>query len=168
MTRRRRTTKFFFLNDELHKVLHVDRPLDTVEAWNYTLDKRVVYVWSRVKRDWGVAYRTSEVAKIVDRHVVTIKQYILAKMIPEPPRSYVIGSDPKRYGWHRWADKNIIQLHDLMLSLHTGRPRKDEKVTPMWRTKTRKELLALLRDETIVYVKTEKGEFVPAWKESEF
>ena len=168
MAARKHKTKFFFLNDELHKLLRVNRPHDIAEAWNYEQHKRVVYIWSMVKKNWAKAYRTTEVAKIVDRDVEIVKKYIYEGGIPEPPRSYVIGSDPKRYGWHRWADKHVIQLHEYMLTKHAGRPRKDGKITPMYRTPTRKEILALLRDETIVYVKTSSGDFVPAWNESEF
>jgi hypothetical protein len=120
-----------------------------------------------LKKTWGKAYRTSEVGKIVNRRKDVIEKYIEEGKVPHPPRSYVIGS-PERLGWHRWGDKEIVALHDYLLTIHFGRPRKDGKITPIYKTPTRKELLAMLRNESITYVKTDEGEFIPVWKESAF
>jgi hypothetical protein len=50
------------------------------------------------------------------------------------------------------------------LTVHIGRPRKDGRVTP-GRMPSKAELRALMRHDTMTYVKNADGEFTPVWKE---
>jgi hypothetical protein len=104
---------------------------------------------------------------MVNRSREMVEGYILDGHIKKPIRSYVVGH-PERKGWLYWSDQDVLDLHEYLMTIHHGRPRNDGKITPMAKTPTRAELLAMLRNETIMYVKTKTGEFVPAWKEPEY
>lgn len=71
--------RYFFLNDKIHKVLSASRSKDEIIAWCYPDKKRVLYPYSQVKKYMGQAYTLVQVASILNRHRVTIQDYILDK-----------------------------------------------------------------------------------------
>lgn len=160
---RRRPVRYFYLDDELYKVLWINRPGDLIIAWNYKEGKRMAYVWSDVRKRMGRAFPVGEVSKMINRHVVNIEKYILEGKIRAPQRLYSM--DEKRTpGKYMFSEKDVLGLHDYLLTVHYGRPRKDGRITP-GKMPSRAELKAMMQHDTMVYVKTSDGEFAPVWKE---
>ena len=155
--KRIRTAKrllYFFLDGKIHKSLHVSRARDEITAWCYPDRRRVMYNYSLVKKYMKKAYTLKETAKILNKHKITIEDYILDGKIQQPTKIYPI-SNPDDAGWSMYMldEDDILKIHQFIL---------DDGYSSS--TPSRTELLALLRHETILYTKTTDGRFVPVWK----
>lgn len=165
-TRQRRSRpviRYFYLNKDLHKVLRVVRAEDLVEAWNYREGKVMVYVWSDVRKRMENCFPLQQVGQMVNRHRVQIENYILYGKIRTPQRIYTLDGH-KKPGKYFMSESDVLELHDYLLTVHIGRPRKDGRITP-GRMPSKAELKALMRHGTMMYVKNAEGEFTQVWKE---
>ena len=154
-TRRRpsKEIRYFFLNGKVHKTLSSSRAKDTLVAWRYEDSKRVMYPYLEAKKNMETAYSIKEVGEMLNKHRVTIQDYILEGKILTPQKIYPIGKSPED-GWYKYlfSEKDILDLHAYILeSGHS-------KNLP-----SKAELLALLKHNFILYTKTDSG-FVPVWK----
>jgi hypothetical protein len=52
-----------------------------------------------------------------------------------------------------------------MSHIHSGRPRKDGRITPRKNIPTEKELRSLIGDAIMLYTQNKNGEFIPVWAE---
>jgi hypothetical protein len=159
--KRGKSLKFFYLNGDLHMRLHVDRGSDVLTAWNFTQHKRVGYSYFYVRQRAEKAYRTPEVAAMLNRGPQTLELAILRGDIRAPQKNYSIRTG-KTWGYF-WSDEDIMDARDYLATVHRGRPRKDGLISPQ-ALPTKRELRAMLQQEVILYAKTDDGEFVPSWK----
>ena len=143
---------YFFLNDKLHKVLSSSRSKDQLIAWCYPDKKRVLYSYSQAYKSMENAYSIKQVGELLNKHKVTIEDYILEGKIREPQRAYPIGNHESSWSKYMFNQKDILELHEFILD--SGHSNK---------VPSRAELLALLKNNIILYTKTESG-FVPVWK----
>ncbi len=159
MARRKRTPKYakfryFFLNDKIHKVIRSSRSKDELVAWCYPDRKRVLYAYSQVNKHMENAYTLGQVSEMLNKHRVTIQDYILEGKIKQPQKVYPI-SNPDHENWSKYMFKesDILDLHQYILDAgHSGG------------LPSKAELQALLKHNLILYTKTEEGKFVPVWK----
>jgi hypothetical protein len=123
-------------------------------AWCYPDKKRVMYSYSQVKKNMETAYTVVEVASMLNKHRVTIQEYILNEKVATPQKIYPIGQpDSERWSQYMFNQKNILDIHQHILdSGHS-------KEIP-----SKAELQALLKNNLVLYTKTEDGKFVPVWK----
>jgi len=164
MARKKRfKLKYFYLDGALHKVLSINHPQDICVAWNYAEERRVGYVWSDLRRRYERAFTTAEVSKMIDRHRVNIERYILRGDIRQPQKTYSLDGN-KSPGKYFFSETDVLDLHDYLMTVHIGRPRRDGLVVP-GRLPTKTELRAMMRHDIQMYTKTESGDFVPVWKE---
>lgn len=159
--KRRRSTRkkflYFFLNDKIHRVLKSSRSKDELVAWCYPDKKRVMYSFSQVEKYMGSAYTLTQVAEILNKHRVTIQDYILEGKIKSPQKVYPIGNpDHKNWSKYMFSESDIMDLHQFIL---------DSGYSSELPSKS--ELSALLKHNLILYTKTEEGKFVPVWKAEE-
>ena len=149
-----KSLRYFFLNDKIHKVLKASRSKDEMIAWCYPDKKRVMYSYSQVKKNMETAYTVVEVASILNKHRVTIQEYILNEKVATPQKIYPIGQpDSERWSQYMFNQKNILDMHQHILdSGHS-------KEIP-----SKAEVQALLKNNLVLYTKTEDGKFVPVWK----
>jgi hypothetical protein len=159
-TKRVRTTKrllYFFLDGKIHKSLRISRARDEIVAWCYPDKRRVMYSYSLVKKSMQKAYSLKEAALLLNKHKVTVEDYILEGKIQAPTKIYPI-SNPDDPGWSKYMlrEEDILKIHQFIL---------DDGYSSS--TPSRSELLALLRHDTILYTKTNDGRFVPVWKAEE-
>ncbi len=152
---------YCYINGELHRKLHINRPHDIITMWCYPRNKRVTYSYADVKSRRQPAFTSTEVAKMVMRHWCILERAILAGEI-EPPQATVgePGHNRKRY---MWSEDDIMALHEVLLTKHSGWPRVDGRIIPK-AMPTRAELRAIIRNNPILYVKTDDGKFVPTWQ----
>ena len=143
---------YFFLNKKLHKVLRSSHAKDELVAWCYSDKKRVLYSYSQVKKHMENAYGINEVCLFLNKHKVTILDYILEGKIPAPQKVYPIGNPDSSWSKYMFNQKDILGLHEFIL---------DSGHSSEMPSKT--ELIALLKHNIILYTKTELG-FVPVWK----
>ena len=169
--RKSRPLNYFYLDvaDKgalLHKKLHINRGADTITTWCYPLHRRVAYTYSDVQVRKQPAFTTAEVAKMLWRTRLTLERAILDGAFEAPQYTYGLNEHKRKYKF-MWNEKDIFAAHDYFSSVHVGRPRKDGLVTPM-RLPTKRELRAMIRQEQILYVRGEDGQFRPTWAASDF
>ena len=162
----RKKPKYFFINDELHKVLRVNRPEDLVYSWNYPMGRRVAYVWSSTQKTMQHAFSVSQVAKFFGRHPTVIKQYILDGEIPSVQKTYTL-DERKSPGKYFFSEDDVRNLYDYLITKNLGRPRKDGMLV-QYPLPSRSELEAMIRQDAILYVKDKTGEFAPVWKQPDW
>jgi hypothetical protein len=148
----RKKLLYFFINNKLHKVIRSSRARDEVIAWCYLDKKRVLYPYSDLQKNMENAYTIKEVGVILGRHKVTIEEYILQGKISIPQKVYPI-SNPESL-WYKFmlSESDIFKLHEYILEAGYT------KDLP-----SKAELKALLKNNIILYTKTDSG-FVPVWK----
>jgi hypothetical protein len=163
---KRPALRYFFINDQIHKKLHINRGKDLISAWNFPEHKRSVYNYSWVLRNMKTAYPTSKVAKLLNRSVRSIQLYMAAGVINPPQHTYdYTTTNPQKIANYMWREEDIMELHEYLAELHVGRPRKDgEKANNS--IPSPRELRALLDEEAILYVK-QGDKYVPSFKAKE-
>lgn len=164
--RTKRSILYFYLNDDLHKALHVNRTDDTIIAWNFVEGKRVAYNYSDVQKNKKHAYSISEAAKLLNRHSDTIKRHLRSGEIKKPQQAHSL-DDKSKLGRYYFTDEDIKEMREFFRTIHIGRPRKDGEITAS-KIPSKAELEAMLRNETVLYAKNKDGEFVPVWKAPEW
>jgi len=146
--------RYFFLNDKVHKVLSSSRSKDELIAWCYIDKKRVMYSYSQVKKNMEKAYTIVEVSAMLNKHRVTIQDYILEGKVLTPEKIYPIGnSGSTAWSQYMFNQKHILDIHQHILdSGHSSE------------IPSKAELLGLLKNNFILYTKTDEGKFIPIWK----
>lgn len=151
--RTRKKLQYFFLNGKVHKVIKSARPRDEMIAWCYPDKKRVLYPYSLVEKNMENAYALKDVAVLLNRHKVTVEEYILAGKIKEPQKVYPISNPESKWFKFMMSESDILDLHQFILDAGYLRD-----------LPSRAELKALFKHNTILYTKTNDGSFVPVWK----
>ena len=144
---------YFFLNDKVHKTIRTHRGKDELVAWCYPDKKRVLYSYSQVEKYGESAYSLKDAGKILNRHKVTIEEYILAGKIKQPQKVYPISNPESTWSKFMLSESDILDIHQFILDAGYLRD-----------LPTRTELQALLKHNMILYTKTKDGSFVPVWK----
>ena len=151
--RTRKKLQYFFLNGKVHKVIRSARPRDEMIAWCYPDQKRMLYSYSLVEKNMENAYPLKDVAKLLNRHKVTVEEYILAGKIKEPQKVYPISNPESKWFKFMMSESDILDLHQFILDAGYIRD-----------LPSRTELQAILKHNLILYTKTNDGRFVPVWK----
>jgi hypothetical protein len=158
--------RYFYLNSQLHKVLRQSRAEDLLVSWNYQMGKRVAYNLSEVNKAMQHAYPISKVVKIIGKHEDTIKRHLYAGNLKYPEQVYSLNGN-KTPGKYYWSQDDVRDMHEFFKTVHRGRPRIDGEITP-GNMPSRAEIEAIMRQENILYVKDDDGNFVPVWKQPEW
>lgn len=155
--RKRKSTRksflYFFLNGKLHKVLKTSRGRDELIAWHYEDKKRVLYSYSLVEKQMEDAYTLVQVGQLLNKHKVTLEEYILQGKVKVPQKVYPIGNPESTWSKYMLSESDIMDIHQFILDAGYSNS-----------TPTKAELSALLKNHMMLYTKTEEGKFVPVWK----
>jgi hypothetical protein len=147
-----KSIRYFFLNEKIHKTLRVSRAKDELVAWCYPEKRRVMYNYSQVVKYMGHAYSLKDASAALNKHKITLEDYIIEGKIKQPAKIYPIGNPESDWSMYMLTESDILNIHEFILEDGYS------KTTP-----TRSELLALLKHNMILYTKTDGG-FVPVWK----
>lgn len=162
MSGRRRPLNYFFYHGDLHKKIHINRAADVITAFDYPQNKLCKHIYTDVRKNGERAFSTREVCKMIHRGRLAVERAILEGNIQRPQITYGLYGNRKQYAYY-WSEKDIMGLHDYFKTVHRGRPRKDGLVTPS-NIPTASELRAMIRQDTVLYVQTDDGQFVPTWQ----
>lgn len=157
---------YFYLNNQLHKVIKRVRAEDLLIAWNFPEQKRVAYSLTDVNKNRQKAYTVGEVAKMFNRNPITIRRHMESEDIPYPQHIYSLSGKQKILKF-MFSENDIRAIHDLFKSVHRGRPRRDGEITSS-NVPSYAEIEALMRNEKVLYTKNDDGEFVVVWKQPEW
>ena len=122
-------------------------------AWCYPDKKRMMYSYSQVEKNMEKAYGIKDVGKLLNRHRVTLEEYILRGKIRQPQKIYPIGNPDSTWSRYMFSESDILDIHQYIID-----------VGQTLDVPSRSELQALLKHNLILYTKTEEGKFVPVWK----
>jgi hypothetical protein len=130
----------------------MSRARDELVAWCYADKKRMLYSYVDVQKNMENAYTITQVGAILGRHRVTIEEYILQGKITTPEKVYPISKPESTWSKFMFSESDILKLHEYILEAGYT------KNIP-----SKAELRALLKNNMILYTKTDSG-FVPVWK----
>jgi hypothetical protein len=133
-------------------------------AWSYSERKRVEFIYSHIRKTHEPAFTTRQVAEMVARDRVRLEHYITAGEIRRPQQAYTLDGNFRPTAFF-WQKKDVLELHDYLMTIHYGRPRKDGQITPKYMP-TKSELRAMMDHDTVYYVKNSEGKMVKAFKEA--
>ncbi len=113
--RTRKKLQYFFLNEKIHKVIKSHRAKDEIIAWCYPDKKRVMYPYSLVEKNMENAYTILQAAKLLNRHRVTIEEYILTGKIKQPQKVYPISNPDSKWSKYMLSESDILDIHQFVL-----------------------------------------------------
>lgn len=124
----------------------------------------MVLTYSEVRKKYEPAFSTREVGELLGRNSRMVERYARWGKIPPVAVAHGLKGNRPQFDPLKWCEQDIMYLHDYLLTLQRGKPRADGRVIPNPPLPTKKELRALIRHETVLYVLNADGEFVPTWK----
>lgn len=166
LTRTKTQNKYFFLDDVLYRTVRENRVEDMSTCWNYVENKYEKFVLSDLKQRMKMAYDTADVSKLLNRKPAVLLNHIGKGMINPPIKIHQKGrtTQGKPFGTYKWRDADIFAMHEYMISAGHGRPRKDGTMGPPARLPSRRELRAMMNQQTMFYMKGPNGEMIPVWQ----
>ena len=93
---KRTRLRYFFVNGELHKKLHINRGKDLLTAWNYAKGQRVRMNYTDTLRLHETAFSMVQVAEMLNRKRLTLERAIINGDIPMPQFSYSLTGEKKK------------------------------------------------------------------------
>lgn len=149
--------QYFFWNDKPYKVIKESRRRNIMEAWDLMEGKRIALPWTEWKRKKKKAFVTNKVAKMLGRHHVRVRFWIIDGKIPPPFKLEDYDGIKRELGStrvnHLWTEDDILRAQEYMES--TGR-----KDAP-----SRAQVQAMINDDQIVqFIQDEDGSFIPLWR----
>lgn len=150
----------FFLNDHLHKVIHKNRALNQITAYDFVDCKVKVYPKSEVERMKQNAFSVREASEMLNRSKKLILALVIDGTLGYAQREHSMKT--KKPGMYFFSEDGMMSARDYFASVHRGRPRKDGRITS-YMVPTREEMRAMTESGRILYVK-ENNEFVPVWR----
>lgn len=163
----RSAENYFFINGVAHKKLQVNRSTDMLTAWNYEERKVVSYIWSITRRNMEKVFLTGQVEDMYGFTRATMLSYITKGLIVPPYRTKNI-RNPENKGSgsiYLWREADVLGLHDALIARGgPGRPRHDGTPSAHNNLPSKAEILAMMRNEVVLYTKTSDGEFKPVWQ----
>jgi len=151
--RLRKKLQYFFLNGKIHKTIKSSRAKDELIAWCYPDKKRVLYPYSQVEKNMENAYTVKDAGVLLNRHKVTIEEYILAGKIKRPQKVYPISNPESTWFKFMFSESDILDIHQFIIDAGHTRD-----------LPSRNELRAILKHNLILYTKNNEGQFIPVWK----
>jgi hypothetical protein len=74
-----------------------------------------MYSYSQVEKDMEKAYSIIEAGKILDRHRVTIEEYILQGKIKKPQKVYPISNPDSTWSRYMLSESDILDIHQFII-----------------------------------------------------
>lgn len=158
------SNNIFFINNELVRLVHSNRPNNICILYNYIQDKEQTMLLSDFKKHRKRAYAYSKTCKLFGRSRMQFERMIKAELIPLPTGAQ-LGGKREWQVMSYYSEDDLFKIRDAMASIHMGRPRKDGKVTPRKDVLSERDLRSLIGSAIMLYTKTEDGRFIPVWQE---
>ena len=157
--------RVFFVDRDLIYVVRANRAANLVEAFSFTKSAPVTLLYSDFKRHSKKAVTSADAARILGCSTGALLNYVRTGFLEEPQRFWRFGGepDPNKVSY-AWSEDDLINAQDAMLTIHTGKPRKDGKITPRSSLPSKMEIRAAMADKPTRYLKGKDGVFVPVFE----
>lgn len=158
--------RYFYYRDNLYKKIQINRGADIIVAWNYPKAQLEKLVYSDVRSHGERAFSTRQVLEMLNRKGNDVLFNAIRSGDFNPPQ-HTYGLDEKRntYAYY-WREKDIMDFHAYLTTVHIGRPRKDGRINT-GKLPSAAELRAMIKQGTVFYVKVGDN-FVPTWQAEKF
>ncbi len=161
--------RYFYLNGDLYHIDRIDRHQNLADTFRYKDGARVGFIWSDIRRNSQRAFRFIEVCRMLNIHRDTLTSYLNKGLVKEPQRMYSRKKNVKPYNQRMFSEDEVLDIWELIMHTHRGRPRADGRITHRTDVPTKGELMAMLKDNEVLYYKDPlTGEFSPVWKAPEW
>ena len=154
----------YFINNELVRLLHSNRPNNICSLYNYHNGKEQTMLLSDFKKHRKRAFSMANTVKLFKRSRMQFERMIAAGTI-NPPVGATLGGKRKWQVMSYYSEDELFRIRDIISNIHIGRPRKDGRITPRKDVMSERDLRSLLGDAIMLYTKTEDGRFIPVWQE---
>ena len=156
--------RIFFINEELVKVIHINRSSNIVEFYNVKQDKVQSMLYTDFKKHRKRAYSVAKAARILNRSRLQFGKYIASGLIPAPIADSIDGERGLQIKAY-YSEDHLFEIRDIMSTIHHGRPRNDGKISPR-NVPTEQDLRSKMGDAILLYTRTSDGRYIPTWKEN--
>lgn len=154
----------FFINNELVKIIHRNKPNNICTLYNYIHDKEQTMIYSDFKKHRKKAYTVANTTRIFKRSRMQFDRLMKKGIFPIPTGA-TKGGKRQWQTMSYYSEDDLYKIRDAMANIHVGKPRKDGRITPAKDILSEKDLRSLLGDGIMLYTKTEDGRFIPVWQE---
>lgn len=97
----------------------------------------------------------------------SLQRYVDDGAIKHPQTHYPL-ENPNSRRFAFWSEEDLLSLHDYLMTVHYGRPRKDGIVVPNQRLPTKAEIRAKMNNSHTLYIQSDDGTFVPLYEPPKF
>jgi hypothetical protein len=158
------SSRIFFFNKELVRLIHFNRANDICEIYNFIKDKEQTLLYSDFKKHRKRAYTVKNTIKIFGRSRIQLERWI-TKGLVDPPTGAVAGGKRIFGEYAYYSEEDLFTIRSTIATISIGRPRKDGRVNASKNIPTEKELRSLIGDAIMLYTRTKDGEYIPVWAE---
>lgn len=144
---------WFFLGEDLHRVLAINRIENYVKAYSYTEERVKYYKWDEILQIKEPAYSGVEVGELINRSPRTMRHYIKQGVI----EATAIGQRKNGINRYFYNKRDVMRVRDAVEEFAKG-GRRGVKPLP-----TREQLRNMLAVGGVLYLK-DGDDFVPVWE----
>lgn len=154
----------YFINNELVRLIHSNRAINICSLYNFNQDKEQSMLLTDFKKHRKRAYSIVNTLKIFKRSRMQLERWIKNGIVP-PPTGTLKGGQRKFQKLSYYSEDDIFMIRESVSKIHSGRPRKDGRITSRKDVPSERDLRSLMGDAIMLYTKTEDGRFIPTWAE---
>ena len=158
------SSKIFFLNKDIVRLVHTNRANNICVVYNFIKDKEQTLLYSDFKKHRKRAYTVKNTVKIFGRSRIQLERWI-TKGLVDPPTGAVAGGKRVFGEYAYYSEEDLFTIRSTIATISIGRPRKDGRVNASKNIPTEKELRSLIGDAIMLYTRTKDGEYIPVWAE---
>lgn len=158
------SAKIFFLNNDLVRLVYANRANNICILYNFNQSKEQNMLYTDFKKHRKAAYSIVNTLKIFGRSRMQLERWIKDGIVPEPTGA-VNGGKRVFQKLSYYSEDDIFTIRSAVAKIHSGRPRKDGRITTRKDVPSEKDLRSILGKGIMLYTKTEDGRFIPVWQE---
>ena len=156
--------KIFFINEEMVRLVYSNRANNICILYNFNQAKEQNMLYTDFKKHRKRAYTVANTARLFNRSRMQLERWIKNGIVP-PPTGAVDGGVRRFQKLSYYSEDNLFTIRSAIAKIHSGRPRKDGRITTRKDVPSERDLRSLLGDSIMLYTKTEDGRFIPVWQE---
>lgn len=161
-----KNSKYFFLNDILHRRFAINRQTNLIVAWDFTNHVKVTYMYSDYLKKRQPAFTIGEAGKLCNRSYWRTYHVIFKELEMTPHKAYNPGKDTDWYQYYV-SPEQVMVIYDYYASVRQGikqtghgkRWLKESDSLPL-----RQEVLGAMNLHATHYIEDEEGNLIPVFR----
>lgn len=154
----------FFVDEILYRKVRGSLVRDEMTVYSMMDREFQILSYSYVLRNFEQAYKLEEVGKMINRSKHTVFDRIYnGDLVGAHAVIWPMTDGTKPRGW-RFSPKGVEKVWEFFAEMQDRISKDPLSRGQNKRLPSRSELRAMLRNEVVMYIKDESGEFRPTWK----